>query len=98
VVRGNCQSACTYILLAGNRRSVEEGGKIGFHRSSFPGTTRIGQQLLNRRMSDYYRNAGLPEWFIERTLATESGAMWYPNQQELREAHVLNPPRSTSQN
>jgi hypothetical protein len=89
VVRGNCQSACTYILLAGNKRSVEEDGKIGFHRPYFPGTTRIGQQLQNRKMSDYYRDAGLPEWFIERTLATPSSAIWYPTDNELRKAHVL---------
>jgi hypothetical protein len=97
VVRGNCQSACTYILLAGKKRSVEEGGKIGFHQPSFPGTTRVGQPLLNRRMSDTYRAAGLPEWFIERTLATAPSSMWYPNQDELREAYVLNAPRPTSQ-
>jgi hypothetical protein len=98
VIRGKCESACTYIFLAGNRRWIEDGGKIGFHQAYFPGSSVIAQQLLNRKMGNYYFAVGLPEWFVKRTLATTSATMWYPNQDELREAHVIKPLWSASQN
>jgi len=33
-VRGNCESACPLIFLAGRPRTISVGGQIGFHRSS----------------------------------------------------------------
>ena len=32
-VDGTCDSACTTIFLAGNKRTVERGSKLGFHQS-----------------------------------------------------------------
>lgn len=32
--RNNCSSACTIIFLAGSRRELERGARLGFHRSS----------------------------------------------------------------
>ena len=32
---GECSSGCTIIFLAGNKRTLERGSKLGFHRSSW---------------------------------------------------------------
>jgi hypothetical protein len=89
VVRADCSSACTYILLAGHHRSAEHPAKIGFHQSTFPGTTVLGQLQLNHRMTEYYRSAGLPEAFIEHIMSTSPNTLWYPSPAELVDARVL---------
>lgn len=89
-VRGSCVSACTYILLAGHRRSASETAKIGFHQPSFPGVGLVMQQALTRHMTRYYLSAGLPQSFIYHVTVTPPGSVWYPTHDELREARVLN--------
>jgi hypothetical protein len=89
-VQGNCLSACTYILLAGAHRSAPQSAKIGFHQATFPGTTNLGQMIIDHQMVDYYRSAGVTQSFIDRVMATPSVSMWYPTRDELIEAGVLN--------
>jgi hypothetical protein len=89
VVRADCSSACTYILLAGRHRSAEYPTAIGFHQPTFPGTTFLGQLQINRRMIEYYRSAGLPEAFIEHIMSTSPHTLWYPSPAELVDAGVL---------
>jgi hypothetical protein len=90
-VRGSCQSACTYLLLAGEHRAAEASSKIGFHRATFPGITSLGETYSNYRMLAHYRSVGLPSWFIDRAVGTPPTSMWYPTHQELLEARVLSP-------
>ena len=37
LVDGECLSACTFILVAGSKRSQLAGARIGFHQPSYPG-------------------------------------------------------------
>jgi ATP-dependent protease ClpP protease subunit len=89
-VRGSCVSACTYILIAGHRRSASETSKIGFHQPSFPGVGILMQQSLTRHMTRYYLSAGLSQSFIAHVISTPHADMWYPTHSELWEAGVLN--------
>jgi hypothetical protein len=36
-VEAGCASACTIAFLGGVERSISPGGRLGFHRASFPG-------------------------------------------------------------
>lgn len=43
-VKGTCESACTIIFLGGNKRTIEKGSWLGFHRSYWAASS----------MEDYY--------------------------------------------
>ncbi|MFO1285204.1 MAG: hypothetical protein U1F25_05835 [Rubrivivax sp.] len=80
---GGCESACTLIHMAGERKQLLPGAKLGFHRASAGTTNPVLDNLANRELVRIYREAGLPERFIERTLATPSHRIWYPSRDEL---------------
>jgi hypothetical protein len=89
-VTGSCTSACTYILLAGYRRSAPDTAKIGFHQATFPGMAMLMRANSTRRMINYYQSVGLPQSFIDHVIATPPTSMWYPTHTELWDARVLN--------
>jgi len=80
---GACESACTLVHMAGERKQLLPGAKIGFHRASAGTVNPVLDTLANRELVRIYREAGLPERFIERTLATPASRMWYPSRDEL---------------
>jgi hypothetical protein len=86
---GACESACTLLHMAGSRRQVQPGAKLGFH-SAYTGTWNpVLDRLANRELARIYREAGLPEPFVQRTLATPPWQMWYPSRAELAGAGLL---------
>lgn len=86
---GACESACTLLHMAGSRRQVQPGAKLGFH-SAYTGTWNpVLDKLANRELARIYRDAGLPETFVQRTLATPPWQMWYPSRAELAGADLL---------
>lgn len=84
-----CASACTYVFLAGKTRAASPYARIGFHQPSFVGLNAAGQQLITQRMLDVYREAGLPDAFIQRVGRTPPSQIWYPTPNELLDAHVV---------
>jgi hypothetical protein len=80
---GPCESACTLIYLAGNRRQVMPGAKLGFHRASTGMANPALDALANRMLAQTYREAGLSDHFVMRTLATPASRMWHPARDEL---------------
>ncbi|MFZ6873750.1 ATP-dependent Clp protease proteolytic subunit [Undibacterium sp. Di27W] len=84
-----CASACTYIFLAGTDRAATPNARIGFHQPSFPGITGRDLDTATQAMLDEYRQAQLPEPFIQKIGATESAGMWYPTREELLAAGVI---------
>lgn len=89
---GACESACTLLHMAGSRRQVQPGARLGFHSAS-SGTRGAWNPMLdrlaNRELARIYREAGLRESFIDRTLATPPWGMWYPSRAELASADLL---------
>jgi hypothetical protein len=43
-------------------------------------------------MREYYRSAGLSDWFVDRVIATQPKDLWYPTRRELEDAGVLTSP------
>lgn len=86
---GDCESACTLIHMAGNKRQLMPGARLGFHRASTGTFNPVWDNLANRELARVYREAGLPERMIERTLATPAALMWHPTRDELAGAGLL---------
>jgi hypothetical protein len=89
---GACESACTFIHMAGSKRQVLPGAKLGFHRASSGSVNPVLDRLANREMARIYREAGLPEAFVQRTLSTPAWSMWHPSREELIGADLLHVP------
>ena len=92
MVRNQCLSACTYIFLAGMHRVATANASLGFHQPSLPGQTPIGKWMSTQHMREYYRAAGLRDWFVDRVIATEPKDVWIPTKSDLAAAGVLTSP------
>jgi hypothetical protein len=88
-VEQSCESACTYVFLAGKNRSAAFHAKIGFHQPSFPGLDLEGQRTITQDMQDVYKSAGLPDAFVQRIVQTAPEDMWYPTRAELISSNVI---------
>jgi hypothetical protein len=82
-----CESACTYVFLAGKERMATRDAKFGFHNPAFPVSDLFdsGREYQSR----IYREAGLPNWFIEHVKRLSAEEMWYPDYYELFHARVV---------
>ena len=89
-VEEHCESACTFIFLAGVDRAATDSAQIGFHRAFFPGMNTKLDARMTKQMLDQYRSAGLSEEFLARVSATNAQDMWYPTHEELVSANVVN--------
>ena len=85
-----CESACTFVFLAGVDRAATPNARIGFHRPSFAGVNPFAQVKATERMLKTYRDAGIPKEFLDRVSQTDSSSMWYPSPEELEKAGVIN--------
>lgn len=85
-----CESACTFVFLAGRERAATPNARIGFHRPSFAGVSALGLDPATEGMLATYRDSGIPKDFLERVAATDGRDMWYPSPKELEAAGVIN--------
>lgn len=80
LVRGRCYSACTDIFLAGIRRFVGHGAKLGFHQSGYPGRPRdTVWDIPEYGSSITFRAKGISDDFAEIALNTSYYSAWYPH-------------------
>ena len=90
-VDGDCASACTFAFLGGVERSVSPGGRLGFHRASFPGMSDSDMHASNRDLRRFLvQGARLTPAFAERVFATPPDEIWIPTPQELLAGRVIN--------
>lgn len=89
-VDGACASACTIAYLGGVDRSVSPGGRLGFHRASFPGMSDDDMHESNRDLRRFmiYGAKVTPE-FVDRVFDTPPGSIWVPTPQELVAGRVV---------
>ena len=91
-VRDTCNSACTLIFAAGDRRVLLEGGRLGFHRYGRP--TKFHQLLVDpddEHAKDirFFQGRGVADAFLETVYSTGNAEMWFPDREELAEAGLL---------
>jgi len=89
-VESFCESACTYVFLAGAERAATPNAKIGFHRPDFPGFSADMRRQMTDKMLAVYRSHDISSDFLDRVAKTETSDMWYPTRDELIENGVIN--------
>lgn len=90
-VDGSCASACTIAFLGGVERSVSPGGRLGFHRASFPGMSDEDMHASNRDLRRFLiQGAGVTPAFADRIFETPPESIWVPTPQELLAGRVIN--------
>jgi hypothetical protein len=89
-VEGYCESACTYIFLAGVDRAATPNAKIGFHSPDFPGFDANTRSEMTEKMLNVYRSYNISGSFLERVAKTKTADMWYPTRDELIDNGVIN--------
>ena len=87
-----CNSACTLILVAGTRRSMDAGGRVGFHSYGRP--TQFHQLMVDpndeyAKDLRFMQGRGITEAFLTRTAEIGNETMWFPERYELIEARVI---------
>jgi hypothetical protein len=87
-VVGDCASACTVVFLAGQPRQLTPGARLGFHRATTGTYNPVFEELANQQLAATYRDLGLPQPLIDRTLDTPSRSMWFAPREDLL-AHAL---------
>jgi hypothetical protein len=83
-----CLSACVIPFLAGVRRLIAPGAKVGFHQYSFAGST--GTAVLEEMETDkqYFESRGVSAAFVQQAFRA-SDALWYPTPEEMRAAGYI---------
>ncbi|MEM7211759.1 MAG: hypothetical protein AAF479_07680 [Pseudomonadota bacterium] len=89
-----CNSACTLILAAGTHRSMNAGGRVGFHSYGRP--TQFHQLMVDpndeyAKDLRFMRGRGISEDFLARTAEIGNETMWFPGREELTDAGVITP-------
>jgi hypothetical protein len=83
-----CVSACVIPFLAGLRRLIGPGAKVGFHQYSVAGVT--GRQTIVEMEKDkrYFTFRGVSAAFVQRAFQ-RTGELWYPTPDEMRTAGFI---------
>jgi hypothetical protein len=84
-----CDSACTMMFLGGVQRSLGSAGRLGFHRTSFPGMDEAELDDGNRYLRDFLFYAGIETSFVRKVMDTPPGSIWVPTPEELLDAGVI---------
>ncbi len=76
-----CYSACTTAFIAGRRRYVGSGAKLGFHQYRYDTTKNLGYldpREEQEKDRTWYRGRDIDERFLERVFETPDTEMWFP--------------------
>ena len=92
VALSKCSSACTTVFIAGTRRVLGAGAKLGFHQYRLdanydvPGADPAAEQNRDRAL---YSASGVADWFQEKMFNASANQMWFPTNEELITAGVV---------
>jgi len=92
-VEESCSSACTLVFMAGTRRSLGTGGRLGFHGYALlmaTGHPNIDPGEEMARDLAYLHARGVKPEFLTRIPEVAPKDMWFPTRAELTRAGILN--------
>lgn len=87
-----CFSACTIAFLGGRQRFVNPTARLGFHASSFPGSTKQRAQRDNEAIRQEIVRFGVDAEFAARAVGTPHEEMWTPSVTDLVRAGYASAP------
>jgi len=91
-VSGECSAACPFVFLAGSRRQVLPGARLGLQRLSAGAFNPPYQGLLNQSLAARLASAGLSPHLVRKTLATPPTRLWYLAPDELSASGLVTVP------
>ena len=84
---GECASACTLLLVAGQERYLGPETQVGFHRSwSYAGGFGTGWSRIDHTMADFYSARNTADAFIKTALDTPGYRLWFPTAGQMFDA------------
>jgi hypothetical protein len=89
IAMGQCESACTMLVLAGVRRYAFWDAKIGFHQATVAGNSAVEDRLASSDIKETFLIAGISASFVEKAFSTSSRKMWYPSQELMFQSGFL---------
>jgi len=86
---GNCFSACSYLFVAGKKRTLEYGAVLGFHQPILKGVDEenLQEMIDNGKRLFYYSQ--IDRDFVKKVFETPNSSLWRPSYKELKEANVI---------
>ena len=66
-VIGSCESACTTLLIAGEKRTVQKGSWVGFHQSAWDAASMKEWYLYYKEEEDWKDEFEFSEWLYTDT-------------------------------
>ena len=91
-----CDSACSFIWLAGVRREIDCQARIGLHAPRKSRTFEPSESG-NKIMADYMAEMGAPKEMIDLALQTDLAAVTYVDHAQLRQWGLVNSPPACPQ-
>ena len=88
LVEKDCLSACTVVFLGGTDRAIMPNARLGFHQPAFRGMTASDRSIAIATEERRLQGFGLSRAFAERANRAEPSSMWFPDKDELLQAHV----------
>lgn len=85
-----CRSACTTAFIAGSRRYLGEGGRLGFHQYLLQSVLpKIDVAAEQEKDLTFFRAKGVELIFLEKLFNTPHDSMWYPDVEDLLQSNVI---------
>lgn len=89
---GPCSDVCPFIFLAGSKRHLLPGARLGFHRVSAGAFNPPYQALVNRALRHRLIKAGLTPHMATKAVATPPDSLWFPDGDEMAAAGLVSVP------
>ena len=93
-VKENCFSSCTTVFIAGQKRTLAEEAKLGFHQYRINSKKLFAPNVNVKKELDKdiatFLNQGVSQSFLNKAFSREHDDMWFPNHSELTAAGIIN--------
>jgi hypothetical protein len=87
-----CYSACTTAFIAGRRRYLAQGARLGFHQYRYDSVKSLGYLDSSQEQEKdraWFRGRRIDERFLERVFDKPGDEMWFPDVDMLLEYRVI---------
>ncbi|NRP13399.1 MULTISPECIES: hypothetical protein [unclassified Aliiroseovarius] len=91
-VTRRCSSACTLVFVAGQRRLLAPGARLGFHGYALGEAEKLPRFDIaaeQERDRSFLRSRGVSETFLARIYQSGPDEIWFPSVEELEAAGVV---------
>lgn len=86
----DCVGVCTIIFLAGSKRYVTKGARLGFHDLGASGLLdRVVGATSIRSVTAILRSLDAPSWFLDKVARASATNPWYPSYEQLVAARII---------